>query len=151
MARLHAPLVSLLLSLALLLSATHAGAQVRGSDPQSNLDLSAPTPTEPHPWLYIPGAVLVFAPWVLGAAFGSFIAAEEDDVAALGWLLVPVVGPFVQLTREEHDEDRAFVGVLGALEIVGFTLCILSNVVRRDVPTARPSVAFSGTSLAVTF
>jgi hypothetical protein len=152
MARLHAPLVSLLVSLALTVSAAHADAQVEASAPPVNLDVSAePVPTEPHPWLHIPGAIAVFAPWVLGAAFGSFIAAEEDDLPALGWLLVPVVGPFVQLSREDHDEDRAFVGVLGALQIVGFTLCILSNVVRREVPAARPSVAFHGTALSVTF
>jgi hypothetical protein len=104
---------------------------------------------QPLPALYITGSITTFASWLLAAGFGSFRAEADQDLDALGLLLVPVVGPFLQLAREDHLADQIFVGALGVLELVGLTLCVVSNFVTRPV---RPRhVAFDGRSLALRF
>jgi hypothetical protein len=130
------------LAVSLLLQASPVGAQ-ESNNPTVTVE------QEPHPALYVSGAITTFAAWLLAAGFGAFTAEAEGNEVALGLLLIPVVGPFVQLGREGHDEDRAFVGVLGGLEIVGLTLCIVSNFVRR--PTRDDRIAFDGRTVSLRF
>jgi hypothetical protein len=134
-------------SLAVVLAASPAGAQLRPEAPTASLPDHAAQ--EPHPGLYVAGAITTFASWLLAAGFGAFTYEDQGDEVALGLLLVPVAGPFVQVTREDHAADGVFVAVLGGLEIVGLTLCIVSNFITRPVRNGR--LSFDGRALSVRF
>ena len=99
--------------------------------------------TRPIRGLIIAGAITLGVPYVLGLTF----AAEADFDKNSGWLVLPVVGPFIarqtlddeECTVDEFDDVecddnegyRALYALDGAIQVVGATLFTVGIVVRR--------------------
>ncbi len=56
--------------------------------------------------LWIPGVIMVGAPWALGVSIASL--ADFDN--ASGWLAVPVLGPWITLAARDKSCDTTFSG-----------------------------------------
>lgn len=103
--------------------------------------------------LFWPGFAGFVAGYALSAVFGYFNLTTEDGDDGLhlfGTSLIPIVGPFIGLAWEDHEEDIAFSSAMGGLQAIGMTLMILSHVFAEEITSSR-RVAFTGNGVYGTF
>ncbi len=96
--------------------------------------------------LVIPGAIMLGVSWVINVLVGSIVGlvgrsfGDENAQNYFGFSLIPILGPFLQLTRFNFDLESGLLAyhvVLGLVQTAGFLMALFGTVFPEETTELR--------------